>query len=69
MIMPILDEFGNIKEYLSSRHLITNEITENEKIKQFNKMLKKSIIDLKSSSIKQQKNSEEIPPVLKIKLH
>jgi PAS domain S-box-containing protein len=67
MIMPILDEFGNIKEYLSSRHLITNEITENEKIKQFNKMLKKSIIDLKSSSIKQQKNSEEIPPVLNIK--
>lgn len=59
MVMPILDEFGNIKEYISSRHLITNEVTENEKIKQFNKMLKKSIIDLKSSNIKHQKNSNE----------
>lgn len=42
MIMPVLDSMGNVKEYISSRHLITQEITEHEKVQEFNRYLKKS---------------------------
>ncbi|QOG11571.1 response regulator [Arcobacter sp. FWKO B] len=52
MIMPIRDNLGNIKEYISSRHIITDEVEENEKVSEYNKHLKKNVIDLKSEKIK-----------------
>jgi len=52
MIMPIRDSHGNIKEYISSRHIITDEVEESEKVSEFNKHLKKNVIDLKSEKIR-----------------
>lgn len=52
MIMPIFDKNGTIQEYISSRHIVTDEIEENEKFNEFNKHLKKNVIDLKSQTIK-----------------
>jgi PAS domain S-box-containing protein len=52
MIMPIFDKTGTIQEYISSRHIVTDEVEENEKFNEFNKQLKKNVIDLKSQTIK-----------------
>jgi PAS domain S-box-containing protein len=52
MIMPIFDKTGTIQEYISSRHIVTDEVEENEKFNEFNKHLKKNVIDLKSQTIK-----------------
>lgn len=52
MVMPIRDKEGNITQYISSRHIITQEVQEGEKANEFNKHLKKNVIDLKSEKIK-----------------
>ncbi|GEM_PF-880113 len=52
MIMPIFDKNNTIQEYISSRHIVTDEVGENEKFNEFNKHLKKNVIDLKSQTIK-----------------
>ena len=52
MVMPIFDKNGTIHEYISSRHIVTDEVEENEKFNEFNKHLKKNVIDLKSQTIK-----------------
>lgn len=41
MIMPIRDKNGAISGYISSRHVITDEVENSEKVSEFNKHLKK----------------------------